>query len=280
MKKACIFILSLFLCSGCSTILTHLSPSEQFDFGYYNGIRADYGVIMRSKHGPNPENPDKHTFVYTFSWDTYAILDFPFSLAGDTLFLPIDAYIATDGFLGSYPYPRECYSPITTVPISEEALSNVLAYYIMVDNGREINSTDFVGHTGPKPNVVITNIESFSFNPPTDLVRDQYYYTGHVSSAFSVTLFGKDAQNVERLEATTRLSPHHNLLFVLDNQPLAEAYLSGSWFYPVQVSKWSKTLYFPLREHQDVLEISNALRRLGGVYKPFEASPRPIRPGR
>jgi len=86
-KILMLITLSLFLCSGCSTIFTHSTPSDAFDFGYYNGIRLDYGIIAHTA----PGFVGDHTFMHNFSWDAYAVIDFPFSLVGDTLFLPIDA---------------------------------------------------------------------------------------------------------------------------------------------------------------------------------------------
>ena len=61
-------------------------PSDSFDFGYYNGTRLDCGIIKHTAPGFTGD----HT---SFSWDAYAVLDFPFSIVGDTLFLPIDAYL-------------------------------------------------------------------------------------------------------------------------------------------------------------------------------------------
>ena len=78
-----IFILVVAVCcSGCSTIGTHLPLPRSADdpvgtTSFYQGSREDYYTIFHdSDYGlPNP---------------VLAAIDFPFSLVGDTLFLPID----------------------------------------------------------------------------------------------------------------------------------------------------------------------------------------------
>jgi uncharacterized protein YceK len=78
MKMTLIFIFTILVsCSGCGTLATH-SPLRHSDtdvpFGIYNGVRWDYYQIANSGEWP---------------W----AFDFPFSLAGDTLFLPYDVVV-------------------------------------------------------------------------------------------------------------------------------------------------------------------------------------------
>ena len=78
MKMTLIFIFTIWVsCSGCGTIATH-NPLQAGDsdvpFGIYNGVRWDYYWIANSGEWPR-------------------VFDFPFSLAGDTLFFPVDLMI-------------------------------------------------------------------------------------------------------------------------------------------------------------------------------------------
>jgi len=163
----------------------------------------------------------------------------------------------------------------TLSSISDEVLSNSLSYYVVhkniVENGRYINSTDFLttGYIRPKPDVLITNIKSFSINLPNDVLnkdwpRPNFHFANtdkqEPYSAFSITLFTKDAQKVARLEWAN--NGGNDLLFMLGNKPLAANYLSTGKFDKIPIPTNSQTIYLPLREHQDIHEIEQALQKL------------------
>jgi hypothetical protein len=159
--------------------------------------------------------------------------------------------------------------------VADEVLSNSLSYYVVhkniVENGRYINSTDFLttGYIRPKPDVLITNIKSFSINLPNDVLnkdwpRPNFHFANtdkqEPYSAFSITLFTKDAQKVARLEWAN--NGGNDLLFMLGNKPLAANYLSTGKFDKIPIPTNSQTIYLPLREHQDIHEIEQALQKL------------------
>jgi len=85
-----IFVISVF-CSGCSTIISHCELGGDYNseqpFGVYNGVRTDYNLLTnrRTFGSMLPDQQKKRAFYIS-----YSIVDFPFSLVGDTLFLPID----------------------------------------------------------------------------------------------------------------------------------------------------------------------------------------------
>jgi hypothetical protein len=150
---------------------------------------------------------------------------------------------------------------------------NSLEYYVirdnMVEGGRFIDSTDFpsVGYIRPVPNIVITHIQSFSTNIATDSLYDNWHVIGmpdnqRMATGFSITLYQTDAVKIAELERQN--IAQHNLLFTLANKPLAETYMAKDAGYSdsVLIPTGPQTLYFPLRNDQNIQEINDALKKL------------------
>jgi uncharacterized protein YceK len=242
-------------CCGCSTVNSHVITGGYSPYGVYSGVHMDVNELANTNS----------------TYSKYASIDLPFSFVGDTLILPYDLLCLPSYFY--YRNPRDPGPPsypsfTNTVSISDEALSNALAYYILVDDG---SPPRFTGRIRSEPSVVITNIVSFAVNLSTDYLiqPDQDGIYGNGSSVISITLSGEDAQRVDQLIQATQTK--HDLLLMLDHKPLAQAHIGLLYSPSFQVSKSSrrKTIYLPLREDQNILEISNALRTLGGTCRNF-----------
>jgi hypothetical protein len=168
---------------------------------------------------------------------------------------------------------QERENPNAVPKVNQEVLSNSLTYCVIygdkVENGRLIDTTDFpkVGYLRPKPEVIITHIQSFSTNVTKDLLYDNWHVIGipedqRWASGFSITLFQADAKKVAELERKCIRS--RNLIFMLDNKPLAETYMAkdaGS-ADSIPIPTEPQTLYLPLRNRQDIQEINDALKKL------------------
>lgn len=171
---------------------------------------------------------------------------------------------------------HEYYPPFTNsiTAVSDEVLSNSLAYYVVfkdvMPNGHKVDWPDFgdAAYIHAIPEVLITNIMSFSLNLPKGILYEASQRSQHVRwnmheepvSAFSIILFAKDAKNVARLEQAYQTS--HDFLFMLNNKPLAGTYLFCVYDPTIHPSFGPQAIYLPMRQSQDILEVSNALRRL------------------
>ncbi len=164
-------------------------------------------------------------------------------------------------------------NPVAVPEITEEVSSNSLTYFIvwnkMVENGRPIDTVDFpkIGYIRPKPDLVITRIQSYT----TNVAKDFLYMNWHVigmpddqpfASGFSITLFQEDAKKIAELERKQIRS--RNLLFMLGDKPLAETYMAtdagSADSIPIPIGP--QTIYLPLRNHQNIQEINDALKKL------------------
>lgn len=156
---------------------------------------------------------------------------------------------------------------------SSENFSNALVYYVLrgkqVAGGRFIDTADFpkIGYVRAKPELVITHIQSFSTNIARDLLSWNFHTFGlpddqPCESGFSITFFKEDAKNIAELERKN--IGRRDLLFILDNQLLAETYMSKNAGYSdsIPIPSGTQTIYLPLRKHQNIQEINDALKKL------------------
>jgi hypothetical protein len=165
---------------------------------------------------------------------------------------------------------NRCLHPTLSTNAVPEILSNSLAYYVVrediIDGGRFVDTVDFpkVGYIRFTPELTITRIKSFSTNEPggdfwhvINLPLDQ-----SLKSGFSITLFQGDANQAAKLERKN--IGHRNLLLMLDDKPLAVTYMIADANSPDSIStKYApQTIYLPLRKHQNIQEINDALKKL------------------
>ena len=89
-----ILIFFIIFSTGCSTVLTQVSPSqtgaeEIFGEGdiplIYGGIRADLKMMDNIFNAPEGGQGAGIGFIYV-------LIDFPFSLVADTVLLPVSVY--------------------------------------------------------------------------------------------------------------------------------------------------------------------------------------------
>jgi len=161
--------------------------------------------------------------------------------------------------------------PASLINAVPEILSNSLACYVvardLIDQGRFIDTPDFpkVGYISSRPQLVITNLHSFATNAQggnytwqiIDLPANQSF-----ALRLSMTFFQADANKIGRLER--RWIGQKNLLFMLDNRPLAEIYLTEDADSPDEFSTVyaPRTIYFTLRQQSNLQETAGALERL------------------
>jgi uncharacterized protein YceK len=83
-KSLAILVCAAFAFSGCSAIISRKleaigsSPPPPL---YFGGVRSDYEISLGPSRGDNP-----------WFCPVYSVIDFPFSLGADVLFLPYDCY--------------------------------------------------------------------------------------------------------------------------------------------------------------------------------------------
>ena len=83
----CLLCLVLFLCGGCATSLSHVG-ADIVPFGIYNGTRANIVTMAGTRTWYSAAPDGRHG-----QWIATAAIDFPFSLAFDTVLLPVDGVI-------------------------------------------------------------------------------------------------------------------------------------------------------------------------------------------
>jgi hypothetical protein len=158
----------------------------------------------------------------------------------------------------------------TLLNTSGEVDSNGLSYYEvsekMVEGGRLIDTEDFpkVGYIRPTPEVVINSLHSIATNTIHTRLYDQPTGAVEESStvAVAITLFPDDARRVAEL--LRKNLGKHDLLLMLGDTPLGkmDSAMSADTPDSVPVPSGPKTMYLPLRKHQDAQLIEHDLREL------------------
>lgn len=83
----CSLCLVLALCSGCATAINHLGHENVV--GLYNGTRADILTMAGKRTWDSSSPPHDNERA---RWAAIAAADLPFSLAFDTVLLPVDLF--------------------------------------------------------------------------------------------------------------------------------------------------------------------------------------------
>ena len=158
----------------------------------------------------------------------------------------------------------------TLLNTSGGVASNGLSYYEvsekMVEGGRLIDTEDFpkIGYIRPTPEVVINSLQSVATNTIHTRLYDQPTGAVEESStvAVAITLFPDDARRVAEL--LRKNLGKHDLLLMLGDTPLGKTDSAMSADTPdsVPVPSGPKTMYLPLRKHQDAQLIERDLRKL------------------
>ena len=96
-----VLLLSALLCAGCNSLIYRFSDTQGKDPPpkyVYSATQVDIrGIADTTKYMETPQwRSNDFGCLWPIAW-TYLVIDFPFSLVGDTLFLPYDLVMITVG---------------------------------------------------------------------------------------------------------------------------------------------------------------------------------------